>query len=266
MMKELLFGLFFSFLFFTSCAQEKRVQFVIETPYGNMKGELYNETPQHRDNFIKLVNDGWYEDSPFHRVINQFMIQGGSNKDGRQDPGYTVPAEFMPQKYVHIKGALAAARQGDQVNPTKASSGSQFYIVQGRKTPAAQLTSLENQINQAAKGPYISEYITRPECADIYRKVDSLQRSRDINGLNAIGDEIWNKLVKEGVDYKEFHYTAEQKAAYETQGGTPHLDGGYTVFGQITEGLDVIDKIAAVETARGDRPIEKLSMKIKILK
>ena len=110
---------------------EKETVVVIKTSMGTMKAKLYNDTPQHRDNFIKLVNEGWYNGSPFHRVINQFMIQGGQNKDGRLDPGYTVPAEFKDSHF-HKKGALAAARQGDQVNPKKASSGSQFTSCKAR--------------------------------------------------------------------------------------------------------------------------------------
>lgn len=190
-------------------AQEKMTKFIISTNYGDIKGVLYNDTPQHRDNFIKLVEEGWYNGSIFHRVINNFMIQGGQNADGRQDPGYTVPAEFNP-KYYHKKGALAAARMGDQVNPKKASSGSQFYIVHGQVLNDATLDAMQ-------------------------------QRS--------------------GITYSE-----EQRKAYTTVGGTPHLDGAYTVFGQIADGFDVIDKIAAVKTAPGDKPLEDVKMTIKIIK
>ncbi len=190
-------------------AQDKMVKFIISTEYGDIKGVLYNDTPQHRDNFIKLVEDGWYNGSIFHRIINNFMIQGGQNADGRQDPGYTVPAEFNPSHY-HKKGALAAARMGDQVNPAKASSGSQFYIVHGQVFNDATLDMME-------------------------------QRSGIV-------------------------YTPEQRQAYSTVGGAPHLDGAYTVFGQVADGFDVIDKIAAVKTAPGDRPVEDVKMTIKIIK
>ena len=188
---------------------EKQVKFVIHTSYGDMTGVLYNETPQHRDNFVKLVNEGWYEGSPFHRVIKNFMIQGGSNADGRMDPGYKVPAEFVYGKF-HKKGALSAARQSDQVNPEKASSGSQFYVVQGNVLTAQQLSSFA-------------------------------QRS--------------------GVAYND-----EQIEIYTKIGGTPHLDGGYTVFGEVVDGFDVIDKIAAVKTGGMDKPVEDVSMSIEILK
>ena len=184
-------------------ANEKETVVVIKTTMGTIKAKLYNDTPLHRDNFIKLVNDAWYNGSPFHRVINQFMIQGGQNADGRLDPGYTVPAEFK-SNHVHKKGALAAARQPDQVNPKKASSGSQFYIVQGKVYDEKWLDMFENR-----SGKVLS---------------------------------------------------ARQRQVYQTIGGTPHLDGDYTVFGEVTEGLEVVDKIAAVKTGRMDVPVEPVTI------
>lgn len=181
---------------------------VIHTSYGDITAKLYNDTPKHRDNFIKLVNEGWYIDSPFHRVIKQFMIQGGGNKDGRTDPGYTIDAEILPN-HVHIKGVLAAARMPDHINPKKESSGSQFYIVQGRIVPGVYLDQASAQ----------------------------------------------SGIV----------YTEEQKQAYSTFGGTPHLDGEYTVFGEVVMGIEVIDAIAAIATARGDKPLEDITMTIEIL-
>ena len=152
---------------------------VIHTTYGDITVKLYNDTPLHRDNFIKLVNEGWYEGSNFHRVIRNFMIQGGHNKDGKVDPGYTIEAEILPN-HSHKKGVLAAARQGDAVNPEKRSSGCQFYIVHNKN-------------------------------------------------------------------------------------GTPHLDGKYSVFGEVIMGLDVVDQIAAVPTGRGDVPVEAVKMTIEIV-
>lgn len=182
---------------------EKETVVVIKTNMGTIKAKLYNDTPLHRVNFIKLVIEGWYNGSPFHRVINQFMIQGGQNADGRLDPGYTVPAEFKGNHF-HKKGALAAARQPDQVNPKKASSGSQFYIVQGKVYDEKWLDMFENR-----SGKVLS---------------------------------------------------ARQRQVYQTIGGTPHLDGDYTVFGEVTEGLDVVDKIAAVETGRMDVPVNPVTI------
>jgi cyclophilin family peptidyl-prolyl cis-trans isomerase len=264
-MKKLSLIFVFALMFGAVFAQKDQVKFQIETPYGIMKGVLYNETPQHRDNFIKLVKEGWYEDSPFHRIIKDFMIQGGGNKDGRPDPGYTVPAEFLPTQYVHKKGALAAARMGDNVNPTKASSGSQFYIVQGKIVTDTQLEQMEQRANQSEQQKLVRECITRPENVKLYQEVDSLQRCGDRAGLNALVQEILKDLEEEGIKTEGFHYTDEQKAVYRTIGGTPHLDGGYTVFGEITEGFDVIDKLAAVPTAGASKPVQNVSMKIKIL-
>jgi len=246
-------------------SQKAPTRFVIETPYGNMTGILYNETPQHRDNFIKLVNEGWYEGSPFHRVINNFMIQGGRNKDGRPDPGYTVPAEFLTSKYVHKKGVLAAARMGDNVNPSKASSGSQFYIVQGKIVNDAQMDQMEKRVNQGFQKPLIKEYITRPENQQLYQKFDSLQRKKNYTAIDDLVQEILSKLEAEGENTTVLKYTKQQRAVYRTIGGTPHLDGSYTVFGEITDGLEVIDKIAAVKTVTGNKPIQTVSMTIKIL-
>ena len=187
---------------------EKETLVVIKTKFGEITLKLYNDTPKHRDNFIKLVKEGWYEDSPFHRVINGFMIQGGGNKDGRNDPGYTLPAEIRSNHF-HKKGVLAAARTGDNVNPERRSSGSQFYIVQGTVMPMSNLVSFEQRL---------------------------------------------------GVKYSK-----EQKEAYTTIGGAPHLDGAYTVFGEVVTGYEVIDKIAAVPKDSRDKPLDAVTMKIEIL-
>ena len=184
-------------------ATEKETVVVIKTSMGTIKAKLYNDTPKHRDNFIKLVNEGWYNGSPFHRVIKDFMIQGGQNKDGRLDPGYRVPAEIKDNHF-HKKGALAAARQPDQVNPQKASSGSQFYIVQGKVYDDRTLDMFESRMGKV--------------------------------------------------------FNARQRQAYKTVGGTPHLDGDYTVFGEVTEGLDIVDKIAVVKTGYGDVPVEAVTI------
>ena len=191
----------------TSYAQkttEKETVVVIETSMGTIKAKLYNDTPKHRDNFIKLINEGWYNGSPFHRVIKDFMIQGGQNADGRLDPGYTIPAEITSNHF-HKKGVLAAARMPDQVNPKKESSGSQFYIVQGKKYDENWLDMFENRTGKV--------------------------------------------------------FSARQRQAYQTVGGSPHLDGDYTVFGEVIEGLEVVDKIAAVKTGGQDVPITPVTIK-----
>jgi peptidyl-prolyl cis-trans isomerase B (cyclophilin B) len=181
---------------------------VIKTQFGDMTAMLYNDTPKHRDNFIKLIKEGWYEGSEFHRVIKGFMIQGGGNADGRQDPGYTIEAEIRPN-HIHKRGALAAARMPDNVNPEMRSSGCQFYVVQGGVLNEQILAQYEQRL---------------------------------------------------GTKFNE-----EQKKAYTTIGGSPHLDGAYTVFGEVISGFEVIDKIAAVVTGQRDKPVEKVTMSIDIL-
>ena len=190
----------------------------IETSYGEMIAELFDDTPKHRDNFSKLAEEGFYDDLLFHRVINQFMIQGGDPQSkgadismplGSGGPGYQIDAEFSPVR-AHVKGALAAARLGDMANPQRKSSGSQFYIVHGRT------------VNESALGQY---------------------------------------EAKLGLDYPE-----DVKAGYLNNGGVPFLDQQYTVFGQVIEGLEVIDKIAATRTNGQDRPLENISMKISLIK
>jgi peptidyl-prolyl cis-trans isomerase B (cyclophilin B) len=203
---------------------EKQTLIVISTSYGDIKLKLYNETPKHRDNFIKLVKDGTLNETLFHRIIKDFMIQGGDPDSknaakgvalGEGGLGYTVPAEFN-STLIHKKGVLAAARESDDVNPEKASSSCQFYIVQGRKFTRAEIEKM-------------------------------------LKGKNA------RREVK-------IEYTEEQLKTYETIGGTPHLDMDYTIFGEVVEGLEVLDKIAEVKKDKRDRPEEDIKMTIKIVK
>ncbi len=209
-MKHLVFA--FAIVFLFSCKQDDATYALIETDFGNMKVELYNSTPQHKENFIKLVKDGFYDDLLFHRIISGFMIQGGdpdsrgadlSRQLGGGGPGYQIPAEIGAP---HFKGVLAAARNN---NPEKKSSGSQFYVVQGSPVSDQTLTS---------------------------------------------------QAIRKGLTYNQ-----AQIDKYKAVGGAPHLDGDYTAFGEVVEGLDVIDKIAAVQTGESDRPIEDVKMKITIL-
>ncbi|MCH2083762.1 MAG: peptidylprolyl isomerase [Saprospiraceae bacterium] len=190
----------------------------LETAFGNMIIQLYDATPKHQENFIKLAEEGFYDSLLFHRVIDGFMVQGGDPKSknarkgqplGSGGPGYTIPAEFV-DSLVHVRGALAAARMGDNVNPEKASSGSQFYIVHGRPVNEESLNRIESQ--------------------------------------------------------KGIRYSKRQREIYNEKGGTPFLDREYTVFGQVIEGLDVIDKIAKSQTDNRDRPIENVEMKIRVIK
>jgi len=190
----------------------------LETEYGTMLVELYDATPKHQDNFVKLAEEGFYDSLLFHRVIQNFMVQGGDPESknagpgqalGSGGPGYTVEAEFV-DSLIHLKGALAAARTGDAVNPQKRSSGSQFYIVHGQKMTEDMLNRIEAQ--------------------------------------------------------KGIRYSKEQREAYMEMGGTPFLDRDYTVFGRVVEGLDVLDKIAGVQTDGRDRPVQDVQMKIRLIR
>jgi peptidylprolyl isomerase len=247
---------------------------LISTSMGDMKARLYNETPQHRDNFVKLVEKGYYDSLLFHRVINNFMIQGGDPDSkkakagqmlGDGGPGYTVPAEFTP-KYFHKKGALCAARQGDDINPAKASSGSQFYIVQGRKLNDNDLQSFEYRINKPVLMKLTQQITMRPENTDLLNEIDRLKKENKQDSMRLLAKKIDEQVFAEYKNTPHFEFSEEQKNAYKTIGGTPHLDGGYTVFGEIYEGLEVIDKIAAVQTGQNDRPAQDIRMKMKIIK
>ena len=216
MKKTLLFLFVATMMTMMWSCKESTTYVLIETEYGNMKAELYNSTPLHKENFIKLVEEGFYDDLLFHRVIRGFMIQGGDPQSKGADmniplggggPGYQIDAEIGAP---HFKGTLAAARTGDAVNPERRSSGSQFYIVQGSIQSDAQLNSWETR--------------------------------------------------------KGFKYNESQREKYRTVGGTPQLDADYTVFGELVEGLDVIDQIAAVQTNGSDRPMQDVTMKISIVK
>ena len=202
------------------CTAQKNTKILIETSMGNLTAELYDDTPFHQENFLKLIGEHYYDGLLFHRVIKDFMIQTGDPDSrnakprqllGRGGPDYTIPAEFRPELY-HRKGAIAAARQGDRINPKKESSGSQFYIVEGRKFTDQELDAMEQK----------------------------------------------NMHIR---------FTDEQRKVYETVGGTPHLDYSYTVFGQVTDGLNVLDSIANVPTDKNNRPLKDVKIiTIKVLK
>ena len=225
---------------------EKRTLVKLETTMGNITVALYNETPKHRDNFIKLVKEGVYDSTLFHRVIKQFMIQAGDPDSknasdtamlGSGDVGYTIPAEFNP-KFFHKKGVLAAARQGDDVNPEKASSGCQFYIVTGRKFTEPQLLGMENKINEQHEEA-LFDSLARQHMKEIYK----MRKAGDNAGLLELQDTL-EAQARELADKEEkFRFTPEQIKAYSTVGGAPHLDGSYTVFGEVTEGMEVVENI-----------------------
>jgi len=236
----------------------------LETSMGDIVVALYNETPQHRDNFVKLVKEGFYDGVLWHRVIKNFMIQTGDPKSktaasgemlGEGDPGYTIPAEFVYPKYFHKKGALAAARTADQVNPQRRSSGSQFYIVTGNVYDEAGLKQFEQRMADMAK-----QNIFRELAMQHRDTIMAMQRSGDQAGLNRLQQELVDQMEAKYAATDAPAMTQEQIAAYTTVGGTPHLDNQYTVFGEVTEGLDVVDKIQNVATGPQDRPVEDVKI------
>ena len=243
---------------------DKETLVKIETTAGDIKVKLYNETPKHRDNFIKLVKDGMYEGTLFHRVIKDFMIQAGDPDSknapkgkilGAGDVGYTIPAEFVYPKFFHKKGALSAARQGDNVNPKKESSGCQFYIVTGKVYNDSTLLSMESQMNEN-KINVIFNTLAQKHMKEIYK----MRKANDEDGLYDLQEKLFAEAQEMAAKQPEFHFTPEQIEAYTTVGGTPHLDGEYTVFGEVVEGMDVVDKIQQVKTDRSDRPEEDVKI------
>ena len=249
---------------------ENCTQVEISTTMGDIVVALYNETPKHRDNFIKLVNEKFYDGITFHRVINQFMVQTGdpNTKDadnkkmpGEGDTNYTIDAEFVYPKYFHKKGALAAARQGDQVNPERKSSGSQFYIVTGKAYNEPTLEYMEQKLQHQFKQSLFNE-LSKPHMKDIMK----MRMANDTIGMNNLRDSLVVEVEKEAAKRGVPSFTPEQKAAYSTVGGTPHLDGTYTVFGEVVSGMETVDKIQKVATNERDCPLEPvriISMKIK---
>lgn len=240
----------------------------IKTTLGDIDVKLYDDTPKHRDNFLKLVNDKFYDGVLFHRVIKDFMVQAGDPKSvnadstamlGSGDPGYTIEAEIDYPKHYHKYGALAAARTGDSFNPERRSSGSQFYIVTGDKYTGQHLDEMAHRLTMNKRQAYFNELCRKNES-----KIRELQASGDKVALDAYRDE----LIKETENnVKEEPMPEELRRDYTTIGGTPHLDGQYTVFGEVVKGMDVVEKIQHAETGRADRPKQDIKIiSTKVLK
>ena len=257
-----------------SCSKEMDELVVISTPYGEMTAVLYDDTPIHKENFLNLTKSGQFDSVVFHRVIENFMIQTGDVSTGvaGEAVDYTLEAEFIPEKYAHEKGALAAARTGDVVNPQKKSSGSQFYIVQGETYDDEGLESrAERRQYLKINGLFTrmlrsDRYPELREKVEYHRMKSEEDSTYDFNA--AYMQLIWNSIdviEKEFGDQTDPGYPDWAREIYATKGGTPHLDAEYTVFGKVVEGLDVIDKIAAVQTNQRDQPLEDVRMTVKVI-
>lgn len=240
----------------------------IKTSVGDIRVRLFGDTPAHRDNFLKLVKEKYYDGVLFHRVINEFMVQTGDPDSKSADsnarlgsggPDYTLEAEIVYPRHFHHRGALAAARQGDQVNPERRSSGSQFYIVTGKAYNEQQLAQMEKQLQMARKQEIFNQL------AEQHRdSIITLRKNRDQASLQALQDELV-AITEQKAAENPASLSPEQKKAYSTVGGTPHLDGQYTVFGEVVSGMDVVEKIEKSQTNSQDRPLDDIriiSMKV----
>lgn len=236
----------------------------IKTSMGDIVVRLYDETPKHRDNFVKLAKEGYFDGTLFHRVIRDFMIQGGDPDSkgapagknlGTGGPDYTIPAEFVFPKLYHKRGALSAARTGDEVNPNRESSGSQFYIVWGKTYKPAELKQMERQLAMQQEQSVFNQLV-----ADNKAKIMELRRNRDRAGLQELQDDLIASTKAICAEKGLPKFTDEQVESYTTVGGTPFLDNQYTVFGEVEEGLEIVGKIQEVETGRNDRPKDDVVM------
>lgn len=229
----------------------------IRTSLGDIRVRLYDDTPKHRDNFLKLVREGFYDGVLFHRVIKDFMIQTGDPSSrtadstamlGAGDPGYTIEAEIAYPLHYHKRGVLAAARTGDQVNPERRSSGSQFYIVTGEKVAAARMAQMAENAVMGKRQQYFRTLVERDR-----EKISALEASGDRDGLEALRQSL---IAETENAVKAEPLPDNIVNDYTTVGGTPHLDGQYTVFGEVISGMDTVEKIENVATGRADRPLE----------
>lgn len=271
-MKKLVLLLFVCLMAGNLFARPKKDPIIlISTTYGDIRIKLFHQTPLHTKNFVKLAKKGYFNETLFHRVIKNFMIQGGDPGSKTAKPGqllgdggpkYTIPFEYNPLLF-HKKGMLAAAREGDDVNPLRASSASQFYIVVGKVFDDAGLDKVEKRINTMQKTNLMWNYIASnavlKERLAGYKKNDTIAYNRQIKQLSLLADSLYKEK-------KQYVIPEAEREVYKTIGGTPHLDASYSIFGEVVEGMDVVEKISLTATDKNDRPLDNIVMKVRVLK
>lgn len=273
-MKNTLIIAILAALLFACASKPKETLVSITTPYGNIVVKLYDSTARHKENFIKLADKGYFNGTLFHRVIRNFMIQGGDPSSRNAVPGallgdgdtnYTIPFEYVPS-YLHKRGAFAAARENDDVNPLKASSASQFYIVQGKVFTNEELDAVEQKVERRTKQYIMMDMLKKEGKEDELKAFRQMADKRDTANIRLIINKYRNAVEAQYMRTKPFKLTPEQRRVYTTIGGTPHLDGAYTVFGEVVSGMDIVDQIAAVQTDTNDRPVQDIRISIKVLR
>jgi peptidyl-prolyl cis-trans isomerase B (cyclophilin B) len=263
-------AIFLFFALITVKGQEKERVIIISTNMGDIKCRLYNDTPKHRDKFLREASKGHYNGTLFYRVIENFMIQGGS-KDSRNaaagkhigygDPAFTVNDEIR-ENHIHKKGALCAPRQPDEINPFKQSDISQFFIVQGRVYRSGELDTMEMAVNIPIKKRIRKKCMT----AEVRAKLKQLKAEGKVKEFRALANPVKEQMEAEFLlDPGRLQFSEAQREAYTTVGGYPDLDGKYTIFGEVVEGLDVVDRIAAMKTDSNNRPLKDVVIKVRVL-
>ncbi len=268
-MRFLLVFVFTCIIFFEGRGQSRIVE--ISTNFGSMQFKLFDDTPKHRDAFIQLANEGYYDGTLFYRVIKDFLIQGGSKSSrnappgkriGYGDPDKTVDDEILSH-YFHKKGSLCAPRQPDEVNPFKQSDISQFFIIQGSVHTEGALDTMEMAVNNPIRKKIIQKYMT-PE---IRAQLKQLKEEKKVEEFRAIANDVKAKIETEySLDPGTLEFTEAQRESYTTVGGYPELDGKYTIFGECISGFDTIEKIAALKTDKNNRPYTDVKIKVIVIK
>ncbi len=273
-MKNTIIIAFLALLFVACNSKPKDTLVSIQTPYGEIIVKLYDSTVKHKENFINLADAGYFDSTLFHRVIEKFMIQGGDPTSrhaeagaflGDGDTNYTIPFEYI-KSYLHKRGAFAAARENDDINPLKASSASQFYIVQGKVFTNDELDAVELKVERRTKQYIMMDMLKKEGKEDDLKAFRQMVDNRDTANIRLVIEKYRNAVEAQYMRNKPFKITDEQRRVYTSVGGTPHLDGAYTVFGEVISGMEIVDKIAAVKTDTNDRPQTNIPMTIKTIK